>query len=279
MGAEDAFTCQVFAVSDATGGTAERVLRAALAQFDKDVAIIRHGEVRTVEQVREIVNEVAGTPSLVVHTLVEPDLRQVMFDEGRRHNVETLDLMGPMLERLSDMLDLMPMARPGFFAQEEYNRRIEAIDFALRHDDGRHVDELEHAEIVLVGISRTGKTPLSVYLAYRGWFVGNVPIILDIHPPSTLLDLPKQRFVGLVADPDRLALLRQTRADYLKGAVGSYADPDHVRAEMAYAREICKRSGWQTVDMTFKPIEEASAEIVSLMGKDSAHSEARTRRS
>ncbi|MBN1177944.1 MAG: kinase/pyrophosphorylase [Anaerolineae bacterium] len=258
---------QVFVVSDATGGTAARVVSAGLMQFEAQVEVVRFSEVLSSEQIRAIVREAAATQALIVHTLVEADLRQVMFDEGRRLYVQTLDLMGPLLDRLSDMLAVVPLARPGFYAQEEYDRRIDAIDFAFRHDDGKHVDELEHAEIVLVGISRTGKTPLSVYLAYRGWMAGNVPIIAGIALPEALLRLSPERVIGLVGDPERLALLRRVRADYLKQAVGQYAEPDFVREEMAYAHDVCRRAGWRCIDMTFKPIEEAAAEVVALVGE------------
>jgi hypothetical protein len=257
---------QVFAVSDGTGGTAERVIRAALTQFEKSVEVLRFGEVRTVEQVRAIVRQASRTRALIVHTLVTAELRQAMFDEGRRRHVETLDLMGPLLGRLSDLLEVSPLARPGLYGLEEYSRRIEAVDFALRHDDGRHVEELEQAEIVLVGVSRTGKTPLSVYLAYRGWLVGNVPIVLGVPPPEVLFRLPRERVIGLTVEAGRLAQLRRTRAMRIGRAIRSYADPGHVREEVRYARKVFRQGGWREVSMTSKPIEEAAAEIVALMG-------------
>ena len=263
--AEEHALYQVFAVSDGTGGTAERVIRAALTQFEKPVAVHRFGEVRTVGQVREIVREAARRKALIVHTLVQAELRQAMFDEARKRHVHTQDLMGPLLERLSDLLEVSPLARPGLYGQEEYNRRIEAVDFALRHDDGRHVEELEHAEVVLVGVSRTGKTPLSIYLAYRGWMVGNVPVVLGVEPPSLLFRLPPERVIGLTVQPGRLAQLRRTRAMRMKGGMVNYADPSHVREEVRYAREVFRRGGWRVVDMTSKPIEEAAAEVVALM--------------
>lgn len=268
--AEGQVLYQVFAVSDGTGGTAERVIRAALTQFEKPVEVHRFGEVRNVQQVREIVQEAARRNALIVHTLVQPELRQAMFDEARLHNVHTQDLMGPLLERLTDLLEVSPLARPGLYGQEEYNRRIEAIDFALRHDDGRHVEELEHAEVILVGVSRTGKTPLSIYLAYRGWLVGNVPIVWGVEPPDILFRLPPERVIGLTVQPGRLTQLRRTRALRMTKAMTSYADPGHVKEEVQLALEIFRRGGWQVVDMTSKPIEEAAAEVVALIGGQGA---------
>lgn len=265
--AEGEASYQVFAVSDGTGGTAERVIRAALTQFEKNVGVLRFGEVRTVEQVRAIVRQASRTRALIVHTLVTAELRQAMFDEGRRHHVETLDLMGPLLGRLSDLLEVSPLARPGLYGLEGYSRRIEAVDFALRHDDGRHLEELDQAEIVLVGVSRTGKTPLSIYLAYRGWLVGNVPIVLDLEPPGVLFRLPREQVIGLNVEAGRLTRLRQTRAMRMRGAARNYADPGYVREEVRYARQVFRRGGWREVSMTSKPIEEAAAEIVALVGR------------
>jgi len=255
----------VFAVSDGTGTTAERVTRAALTQFHQDVEVRRIGEVRTVEQVREVVQEAAHARAIIVHTLVSADLRQAMFEEGRRHHVHTLDLMGPLLERLSDLLGTPPLAQPGLYRMEDFNRRIEAVDFALRHDDGRNAEELVHAEIVLVGVSRTGKTPLSVYLAYRGWLVGNVPIVLGVNTPAVLSRLPPERVIGLTVDPVRLAQLRQARVRRISQLVSDYADLHHVRAEVVYALDLFHRHGWRVVDMTSKPVEEAAAEVVALV--------------
>ena len=255
----------VFAVSDGTGTTAERVTRAALTQFPQDVEVRRIGEVRTVEQVRKVVQEAAQARALIVHTLVSPDLREAMFEEGRRHHVHTLDLMGPLLERLSDLLGTPPLAQPGLYRLEDFNRRIEAVDFALRHDDGRNAEELVHAEIVLVGVSRTGKTPLSVYLAYRGWLVGNVPIVLGVNTPAVLSRLPPERVIGLTVDPVRLAQLRQARVRRISQLVSDYADLHHVRAEVVYSLDLFHRHGWRVVDMTSKPVEEAAAEVVALV--------------
>jgi regulator of PEP synthase PpsR (kinase-PPPase family) len=257
---------KVFVVSDGTGGTARRVVLAALAQFEADADVIRFADIRTVEQVEETVRQAAGCRALVVHTLVRPEMRQAMFDAGRRLHVHTLDLMGPLLERLSDLTDVPPLGRPGLYGQEEYSRRIEAVDFALRHDDGKYVSELEHAEIVLVGASRTGKTPLAVYLALRGWLVGNVPVVLGVKPPSILFRLPASRVIGLTERPARLAELRRARADQLRGRVGRYAEPTYVQEEVAYALQIFRRAGWRWVDMTSKPIEEAAAEVADLVG-------------
>lgn len=261
----------IFAVSDATGITAERVLRAALTQFDaSQVSITRYGGVRTAAQVREIVAEAAQARGFVVHTFVTEELRLVILQEGRSRNVTTMDLMGPLLARLSELLAAPPRAEPGLFSLFDpgYMQRIEAIDFTVRHDDGNAIHDLPRAEIVLVGVSRTSKTPLSIFLAYRGWKVANVPIILGVDPPPGLFRLPRRRVAGLVVRPERLAELRKVRAARMGAPPAGYADLDYVRKEVAYAYQVFEnRRDWPLVDVTTKSLEEAAAEIVALLGR------------
>jgi regulator of PEP synthase PpsR (kinase-PPPase family) len=255
-------------VSDASGTTAERVLGAALTQFeDPEVEIVRYGQVRTPEQISEIVAEAADAGGFIIHTLVSAELRNLMLTLGRAADVPTIDLMGPLLARLSEILASSPRAEPGLFNpfDETYNQRIEAINFTVRHDDGRRTEDLSEAEIVLTGVSRTCKTPLSIYLSYRGWKVANVPLVLDQEPPPELMRLPRNRVVGLIANPERLAALRQVRARRM-GHHRGYADLEYVRKEMEWAFELFgKRRDWPLVDVTVKPIEESAAEVVSLL--------------
>ncbi|MFH1265547.1 MAG: kinase/pyrophosphorylase, partial [Planctomycetota bacterium] len=163
----------VFVVSDATGKTAERVVRAALVQFeDVPVNVIRRENVRTPREVHAVVEEAAGQDSIVVHTLVSDGLRRRMLAESRLRGVDSLDMLGPVLDRLATHLKLAPHEKPGLFKQlaEARSREIDAVAFAFHHDDGQNAEELDRAEVVLVGVSRTMKTPTMLYLAYRGWF-------------------------------------------------------------------------------------------------------------
>ncbi|MDY6875270.1 MAG: pyruvate, water dikinase regulatory protein [Chloroflexota bacterium] len=260
----------VFIVSDGTGVTAEQVLNAALMQFTgAEVEVKRRSGVRTEEQVHQVVQEAAQASGFIVHTLVSDRLREVMLRTGRQHNIETIDLMGPLLARISQQLAVSPAEKPGLFRQlnEEYFQRIEAMEFAYHHDDGRRVSELPHAEIVLVGVSRTFKTPLSIYLAFKRWFVANVPIMLKTKPPSVLFDLPSNSVFGLTINPVRLAELRRARDEYLGGATGDYSNPDFVRREVEYALSIFRNQPeWSVVDVTDKPIEEIASEILTLAG-------------
>ncbi|MCP4543859.1 MAG: kinase/pyrophosphorylase [Chloroflexi bacterium] len=263
---------RVFAVSDSTGITAEHVLSAALLQFaGAKVEIERRPGVRTEEQVRQVVQETAEVGGFIVHTLASDKLRQVMLRTGRLHNVETIDLMGPLLARLAQQLAVTPSGKPGPLSEltDEYFRRIETMEFAYRHDDGRRAHELAKAEIVLVGVSRTFKTPLSIYLAFKGWFVANVPIVLKTKPPAELFNLPLGRVCGLTINPSRLVEFRKVRYDHLGGAAGNYADPEHVQQEIEYAFNIFRsQHSWPVIEVTDKPIEEISSEILALVGRE-----------
>lgn len=264
---------QIFAVSDATGTTADLVARAALTQFDsEDVEIRRFPQVRTESELVTIVQHAAQEHAVIVHTLVAERLRLKVMAEGRAHNVPTIDFMGPLLARLSELLEAKPKSEPGAFRpfDTENVQRIDAINFAVRHDDGRNIEDLQNAEIVLVGVSRTGKTPLSVFLAYRGWSVANVPISLGVEPPEILFQLPRRRVVGLMAHPRRLADLRENRIKRMRSVMKGYADVSYIKKEVAYAFEVFeRRRDWPLVNVTNKSIEESAAEIVSLISKGS----------
>jgi [pyruvate, water dikinase]-phosphate phosphotransferase / [pyruvate, water dikinase] kinase len=258
----------IFVVSDSTGETAERVARSALAQFqDAPVVIVRRGHVQTREQVGAVVHEAATRDSLIIHTLVSDEMRQVMLDESRRHGVEALDLMGPVLDRVATQLALTPQEKPGLFDQllQASSRRIEAVEFAFRHDDGQRADELPQAEIVLVGVSRSMKTPTMVYLAYRGWFAANVPLVPGVGVPDGLLNVPKERVFGLFMTPARLAELRRVRAHHLRMGNTSYVSMEDVREELMRAQMLCIDHGWKRIDVTGKSVEEVALEILALV--------------
>ncbi len=258
----------VFVVSDATGETANRVVRSALVQFpDAPVTILRRAQVRTADQVRAVVEEAAAQPSLILHTLVSDELRRFMLTEARLHDVDAMDLMGPVLDRLTTHLDLTPQEKPGMFRQleEVRSRAIEAVEFAFHHDDGQAPEDLHRAEVVLVGVSRTMKTPTTLYLAYRGWFAANVPIVPEVSLPETLVRLPATRVFHLVGSASRLAELRKARSAHLGIPSEPYASLSQVQRELRYAENLARRHGWQRIDVTGKSVEEVAREIMALL--------------
>jgi regulator of PEP synthase PpsR (kinase-PPPase family) len=256
----------VFAVSDATGDTCETVVRAALTQFqDTEVVLERVAQVRTEDQVADIVRRAAAVRGVVVYTMVSVELRQKMMEVGMTSGVPTLDIMGPILTRLSEYLELSPVARPGIFRHldQNYYKRLEAVDFTLAHDDGLGVETLEQAEIVLVGVSRTSKTPVSLYLSFRGWKVANLPVVGGLELPPKLFTIDAQRIVGFTIEPRQLRALRQHREKRLRaGVFGAYVDEESIRREVDAAHRIFRRQGWPILDVTSKAIEETSTEVM-----------------
>src|SRR4030065_2115932 len=225
----------IYIVSDGTGRTAEQALNAALIQFDDvKVNLIRRPKVRTEQKVIRVIKEAKENRGFIVHTLVTDKLREAMLRNGRKHNVDTIDLMGGLLARLSEEFSVSPAEKPGLFEQlnKTYFRRIETMEFAFHHDDGLRVNDLKKAEIVLLGVSRTFKTPLNIYLAFKGWIVANVPIVMHQAPPAILSKIAPGQVFCLDTSAMQLAELRRARHDYLKGAAGDYADLDSVSVEL-----------------------------------------------
>ncbi len=261
----------VFVVSDGTGRTAEQALNAAFTQFeDTQLEIILKPGVQTKLQVLEVVEEALQKKAFIVHTLVSDEMRSVMLNTARKLNVETIDLMGPLLLRLSHQLANAPSERPGLFHEvnKDYFRRIEAMEYTFRHDDGQRVHELDKADIILLGVSRTFKTPLSIYMAIKGWLVANVPIVLDMEPPQILSEIDPHKIFGLTTYPSALSRLRQSRHEHLGGITGGYADHDFIVRELRFAHNIYQRhSKWAVVNVTSKAIEEIASEILTIYNR------------
>jgi regulator of PEP synthase PpsR (kinase-PPPase family) len=260
----------IVVASDGTGHTAEVVIRAALVQF-RGAAVHIHlrSHVRTPEAVRGTVRHASRIGGLIVHTLVSEEMRSLMLTEARAQRVPTIDLLGPLLLRLEDLLALQPLATPGLFrdTDAEYRRRFEVMDFTVRHDDGQAASDLPQADLVLVGVSRTSKTPLSMFLAWRGLRVANVPVVHSLPLPEELTRIPARKVVGLTIKPERLLELRRSRLQQMETPPQfPYADVRQIWAELEYARGLCARAGWPLVDVTDKSIEEVAGEVLVLAG-------------
>jgi regulator of PEP synthase PpsR (kinase-PPPase family) len=259
----------IFIVSGGVGASGQQLVQTALAQFQEvEVPVIIVPHVREVTQVEEVVNRAANSGGTIVHTLVDADLRQALVRLARDRNVVAIDPMSQLLSRLASILDQEPTGQPGLYRQlrQAYFDQIEAIEFAVGHDDGRNPDEWGQAEIVLVGISRVGKTPLSMYLSVRGWKVANVPLLTDVSPPPELFELDRRRVVGLTIDPGQLVAHRQQRQRRL-GTSGdsAYTDPFKLYEEVEATRRFYRKNGFAVVDVTDKPIEESADEVIALV--------------
>lgn len=259
----------LFVVSDATGETAEKVVLAALSQFETvNVILTRLQDIRTEPQVASLLKEAAEKDALIVYTIISPKLRALLQRRAARQKVPAVDLMGSLLTQLETHLNRSPLSQPGLLHRidEDYFRRIDAVDFTVKHDDGQNPQTLQEADIVLTGISRTTKTPLSIYLAREGWKVANVPLIYGIEPPVELLQMDPKRIVGLMIDPQRLVQIRTARIRHLpvkSGMAIEYADMDYVMKETAYSKELfAQHPEWIILDVTGRAVEELANEIV-----------------
>ena len=259
---------EVVIVSDATAETAERLARAALAQFSSvPIKLTRRNAVRSARKIRKIVHEAADGNAIILHTLASNELRTLILSESRLHDVDSLDLMGPLLEHLATRLGLSPREQPGLLEQLTVtkSRQIDAVGFAFRHDDGQNAEDLGQAEVVLVGISRTMKTPVMLYLAYRGWFAANVPIVLDLDLPRALFMVRPERVFCLLMGESQLRQLRCVRAGEESIPMEPYASKNYIRKELLYSRELTQKFGWRIISVGGKSVEEVSREIIALL--------------
>jgi regulator of PEP synthase PpsR (kinase-PPPase family) len=263
-------SCTIHIVSDGSGATSEAVVDAAVVQFPGvEFNLVRHPGVRTREQVLTVVAQAQGDRGIIVHTIVITEIRRLLLRECRQRVIDQVDLTGPLLGKVSQHVEMRPILRPGASRglSDEYFRRIDAIQFTVRHDDGQGLDTLGDADIVLVGVSRASKTPLSIFLSLRGWLVANIPIVLGVDPPKELEEIDQTRVVALMISADELTRIRQHRVKALGSyTTGEYASPEKVREELAYCRRIIRRGyPWPIVEVTGKSIEESAKEVISLV--------------
>tara|TARA_R110000824_G_scaffold70642_6_gene181090 strand:- start:1517 stop:2362 length:846 start_codon:yes stop_codon:yes gene_type:complete len=255
-------------LSDSTGETLENIAKAALAQFD-GVEIIKHfwPMVRSEKHLNRILSEVADNPGLVIFTIVNRDIRSKLERECRHLGLPSVPALDTVTDALSNMLGQEAKARPGrqHILDAAYFARVEAIQFTIAHDDGVGWENWEEADIVLAGVSRTSKTPTSIYLANRGYKTANIPIVPESPPPDSLFHLKNPLVVGLITGASRLVQVRRNRLLSLNQAPETdYVNEDKVKAETQYARRMFADNGWPMIDVTRRSIEESAAAIINL---------------
>jgi len=269
----------IFVVSGGSGETAYRMVQAALTQFAKGETsslVRRFQNVRSREDLDRILVMAAEKRAVIIHTTVARDMRDYLEHRCAELRLTQVDLFGNLLDTLSLYLRERPEERPGSFhaVGDKYFRRIEAIEYALKFDDGIDMGGLVDADIVLVGISRTSKTPLSMYLAMEGYKVMNVPLVPGVDLPPELADIPQGRIVGLTIQPDRLQEIRAYRLKRLGGvgSADSYSDMGRILEELAYADEVFKHHRrWPVLDVTGRSIEETAGLVLDrVFGKERA---------
>lgn len=255
-------------VSDSTGETLIAVSRAAAAQY-QGISAIEHVYplVRSSAQLDRVLNELESAPGMVLYTLVEPELAQRLESACREFGCPCLSVLDPVLTLFQSYLGTVSTQRPGaqHVLNGDYFKRIDALNFTMIHDDGQLPDDLDDADVVLVGISRTSKTPTSIYLANRGIKTANIPLVPGIAPPPALERVKKALVVGLVATPERIVQIRQNRLLALNAPETSpYVDKAAVTEEVANSRKLCARHNWPVIDVTRRSIEETAAAILDL---------------
>ena len=255
-------------LSDSTGETLETIAKAALAQFE-GVETIKHfwPMIRSGANLERILEEIAQNPGLVLFTLVNPETRRTLEQRCRALGLPAVGAIDPVTDALSNMLGQTAVARPGrqHALDAAYFARVDAIQFTIAHDDGVGWENWEEADIVLAGISRTSKTPTSIYLANRGYKVANIPLVVESPPPKSLFHLKHPLVVGLTANAERLIAVRRNRLLSLNQSPETdYVDQEAVARELAFARRIFGDNGWPVIDVTRRSIEETAAAIINL---------------
>jgi hypothetical protein len=259
----------IYVVSGGVGTSGEQLVQTVLAQFpDHHVPLIMVGNVRQVTQIKRVVVQAKQAGGIIAHTLVDERLRGTLLDLAREEDVAAIDLMGPLLSRLESMLKRKALGQPGLYRQfhRAYFERVSAIEFTMAHDDGQQPAGWPQADMVLVGVSRSGKTPLSMYLAVLGWKVANVPLVPEVPPPPELFKLDRRHVIGLTIRPDQLIVFREQRYRQLGVPVPmDYIDPRRIGEEVQAALKVFRRGRFAVIDVTDKPIETSADEIIKLI--------------
>ena len=256
-------------VSDSTGETLNAMARAVCARFT-DILPIEHiyALVRSTRQLDRALEEIAGAPGVVMHTIIDPNLRAALEDGCRRLEMPCIAALDPVVSAMSRYLGARISTRVGaqHALNNDYFDRIEALDYAIAHDDGQGGQDLTQADVILVGVSRTSKTPTCIYLAHRGVRAANVPLVPGRPPPEELFTLKNTLIVGLMTTPERLIQIRRNRLLSLKeNRESDYVETDAVRAEIIAARRLFEKQGWPIIDVTRRSVEETAAAIINLL--------------
>jgi hypothetical protein len=255
--------------SDSTGETAEGVVNATMRQFEVvPIHIRRHSNISHEDEIRLIVEEAANMNAFIAYTLVQPELRECMKQESILRGVRAVDIMGPMMQAFVDCFNTNPILKPGLLHRmdEDYFRRIDSVEFAVRYDDGKDKSGLLKADAVLIGVSRTSKTPLSIYLAHKGLKVANLPLVPETRVPQELFQIDPRRVYGLTMDAHYILRIRMERLKSLGLSENAqYANYERIVEELEYARGIMEQIGCMVIDVSDKAIEETARIIMDAL--------------
>ncbi|WP_338473221.1 pyruvate, water dikinase regulatory protein [Niallia sp. XMNu-256] len=261
----------VYVVSDSVGETAEFVVKAVAAQFNGGtVGIHRYAFAEATEDIDEVINSAKDSNSIIAYTLAIPELKKYLDQRAAEEGIMAVDIMQPLIEVFMRKFNKQPNHQPKLLRQldDEYFRRVEAVEFAVKYDDGRDPRGVTRADIVLIGVSRTSKTPLSMYLAHQGFKVANVPLVPEVSPPDELFQIPRNKCVGLIITPDKLNEIRRERLKALGlRSEANYASFERILEELDYAEKIMKRVGCPVINVANKAVEETAGLIIDILKK------------
>ena len=260
----------VYLVSDSTGETLDRIflsLKSQFAGFEYDKK--EYAFVRTEQQIDKIIKECnTSNNSLILYTIVETKLAKYISNQSEKNNVPCFGILGNLILSFSKLLNQKAIHKPSaqHVLDDDYYKRIEAIQFTMAHDDGKKVDDIKNADVILLGVSRTSKTPTSIYLANRGYKTINIPLVLNQQIPKDLITNKKICIIGLVADPERLADIRRNRVAIMKDhKLKEYTDLSFIKKELDDSKNLFKKNNWPIIDVTRKSVEETAASILKII--------------
>ncbi len=259
----------VYIISDSTGDTAQTVVHAAISQFNSnDIKLKLFAHIESIKDIKGIIDKINEEKSFIVYTIVKPELRLFLKEESQRKSIFSFDMLGPIIENIEKISGIKPKLEPGIIRKmdKQYFKRMEAMEFTVKYDACQRELDLSQADLVILGVSRTSKTPLSMYLAHKGIKVANIILDFEFEPPSGIFDLPKEKVIGLNIEPDKLIEIRSERLKTLGLSDKSvYTDKERVHKELKYADSIYKKIECPVIDITNKAVEDIATQILKIL--------------
>ncbi len=259
----------IYVVSDSIGETAEQIVKAAVSQFQNvSHQLKRYSYISNENQIKDIVSDASDEKAMIVFTIVVPELKKILIETAESHNIPIIDIMSCIVNTFSNLFHEEPMNEPGLIRKldDKYFRKVEAIEFAVKYDDGKNVRGIREADVVIIGVSRTSKTPLSMYLAHKNIKAANVPLVPEVPVSEELFKIDKRKIVGLTTNPIKLNEIRQERLKALGlNNDANYASMERILNELDYAESIMKKVGCPVIDVSTKAVEETASIIFDIM--------------
>ncbi|MEA1940488.1 MAG: pyruvate, water dikinase regulatory protein [Candidatus Caldatribacteriota bacterium] len=259
----------IYIMSDSTGETAQMIVRAATSQFVSDnIRVKLFAHIESIKDIKGIIEKIEKEKSMIIYTIIKPELKLFLKEESEKRSIVSFDLIGPIIENIERISKISPKLEPGIIRKydKEYFKRMEAMEFTVKYDSCQGELDLSKADLVILGVSRTSKTPLSMYLAHKGVKVANIILDYEFEPPSGIFDLPKEKVIGLRIEPDKLIEIRSERLKTLGLSDDSiYANKDRILKELKFAEDVYRKVGCTIINIGNKAIEDIATEILKIL--------------